>query len=395
MRFCHSVSLYPPFRRGLVMAAAALLTSACSCKPNDSHKIAGSALASAARAPAKTPRGPGVTAVVVPPSEETDPNGQGRELLGLGFVLSSQANAPFIRVDRFNLGQVIAASGAPITNVQLDGRDLVGSITRAGASVSVRGKDWVGATFEGKIRYAHPEFKQGLTLKVKVITSEQRATAEVNGGPQPPSSQRSWVYGLELEFDDGSHRPACEDPGDVAFPIPGYWDTTARYRRDTVSEFSFACVKKGVAKCLRKGYSAAGAAKSEGIELFEACTRMMRADYCGSGKSFTRDGSDVDVSDNKGIAAREGTAPATVTFEAAWMAGGVFCMARPRWQDLVPSVLTGDSACLAEGKHRVCKDEAAAKALLTGAMKNHPLVFNDSCEQHPCWHEKTGTVSHR
>jgi hypothetical protein len=75
--------------------------------------------------------------------------------------------------------------------------------------------------------------------------------------------------------------------------------------------------------------------KTDLTHLHEACTRALRADYCGDGTSFTADGTTISVADVFGI--RIGTAG--WPFEAEWTASGARCAARLR----IPSL--GQPAC--------------------------------------------------
>src|ERR1041385_4935219 len=52
------------------------------------------------------------------PKIEGDPQGQGRELLGLGFKLHpTRPNSPFVRIDRFDVAKVTDRSGAKATKI--------------------------------------------------------------------------------------------------------------------------------------------------------------------------------------------------------------------------------------------------------------------------------------
>jgi hypothetical protein len=61
--------------------------------------------------------------------------------------------------------------------------------------------------------------------------------------------------------------------------------------------------------------------------LHQACTRLLRADYCGDGTSATRDGTLVDLWDTAGLEAD--TAPSW-PFEAEWSEDGAACVASTR-----------------------------------------------------------------
>lgn len=68
---------------------------------------------------------------------------------------------------------------------------------------------------------------------------------------------------------------------------------------------------------------------SGGADVHQTCTRMARADYCGKGTSFTRDGTAIDVYDTLGV--QTATGDASMRFEAAWGPSGALCVSRPRY----------------------------------------------------------------
>jgi hypothetical protein len=61
-------------------------------------------------------------------------------------------------------------------------------------------------------------------------------------------------------------------------------------------------------------------------ELHQACTRMVRADYCGDGRPFTLDGRVINVYDGLGVQ----TDTEQWTFEAEWSGQGAVCLSQQR-----------------------------------------------------------------
>lgn len=116
-------------------------------------------------------------------------------------------------------------------------------------------------------------------------------------------------------------RPLCKPDHEgrsVAFPIvasgqPG---------------FSIACTSDARGKCTRFGYKPWKSADDGAplLPLYQACLRMVRADYCGSGDSHTRAGVFIRMWDNAGIRPR----PADARAEASWTPSGAACVRRAR-----------------------------------------------------------------
>ena len=69
-------------------------------------------------------------------------------------------------------------------------------------------------------------------------------------------------------------------------------------------------------------------------DLHQACTRMLRADYCGDGTPHTRDGTPVDVYDTVGIQSPQ--PGSELSFEAGWRADGAICVRKVR----IPEITT-------------------------------------------------------
>lgn len=307
-----------------------------------------------------------------------DTGGQGQELLGLGFTILARGatERAFIRVDRFQVDTAKDKSGGTIANVDIGRLQLAPD------------RDWDGTTFQGKFHCTNPNFHGAdPKISVRIARTEQKQANEVYA--KQDATGMAWVYHLELQMEDGRWITGCEDPDDVAFPIPGYWSRTDRRyvpnTRTVSPEFSFACVKRDVAKCLRQGYSAYASDGRDKKILFEACTRMMRADYCGDGHSFTKDGSEVRLYDKKYVKKadvdkqiKKDHLDGKLRFEAEWDATkGAVCVAQFRYPELVQQGVS--AACLA--KIRWCTQQEAER-------DGDPVVFNVSCKEHPCGREK-------
>jgi hypothetical protein len=137
-----------------------------------------------------------------------------------------------------------------------------------------------------------------------------------------------------LDEASGGWLPLCErglDGRRVAVALPGRWrDAGAGSFVEDPHDFTLTCTGGSNGKCARMGY-APGTRTRDGESLtpyFEACVRMMRADYCGDGRSHTRTGVPVELGDRDGRRTRH-PGPG-MAFEAVWGRQGAICVRRPR-----------------------------------------------------------------
>ncbi len=135
----------------------------------------------------------------------------------------------------------------------------------------------------------------------------------------------------------GKWEPLCNigpDGHAMAVPMPGYWTQDGVYRALNDGKFSLSCTSGAHVKCLRLGYApwATGPDGESLTAYHQACTRMMRADYCGDGRAHTLPGQMVMIYD------RRGRWPDQMfgRFEALWDENGAVCLKRSRVPDHFP-----------------------------------------------------------
>jgi hypothetical protein len=175
--------------------------------------------------------------------------------------------------------------------------------------------DFVGAVFKAQL-------SDGSNLNVRFDTY---------GALAAPNSDLN-AYGVSYETSNG-WLPLCGTEADgsqvLAIPVNGRFDytqgTTSGGKYDpTGSIFTPACRHYAAAKCIEMGYKpwlTASGAKLQ--DYFQACTRMLRADYCGDGNSYTVNGTLINVYDRLGLQQdTESWVP-----EAEWGPNGAACMA--------------------------------------------------------------------
>ena len=172
----------------------------------------------------------------------------------------------------------------------------------------------------------------------------------VRGVTQDPSfaDGSTWLYSVEL-FDSasGTFSPLCATDANgvaAAIPIAATFDSAGK-RVESTTQFSFACTRGVMAKCYRWGYrpwltDATGSALPFS-NLHWACTRLARADYCGDGRTWTQNGTRVNIWDTApapGPFQQRGPADPTFFFEAGWNTKGAVCLSKQRWATLDPQI---------------------------------------------------------
>jgi len=124
-------------------------------------------------------------------------------------------------------------------------------------------------------------------------------------------------------------------PDPRALAVSGTWDATGAHQSNP-GKLTFACENGAITKCISWGYAPWADRKGQSLaSLHQACTRMVRADYCGNGRSHTHEDTTIDMYDRLGVLARTSEAsadwdPERASFEAAWAPDGATCLARTR-----------------------------------------------------------------
>jgi len=200
-------------------------------------------------------------------------------------------------------------NGTNLNGTNLNGVWLQGSELQAvGPSGELyQGHQLVGAVFRGVD-------SNNTTLRLR-ITSAERSTG---------TNSDVWVYDVVYKYPSHDWTPLCSQG---ALALAGTWD----YRQgvpgggahlDDPSNFTFACRGAAIAKCVEMGYKPW--VSIAGVSLaahHQSCTRMLRADYCGDGTSYTTNGRIINVYDALGV--QQDTE--NWGFEAEWGTDGAVC----------------------------------------------------------------------
>ncbi|NER80204.1 MAG: hypothetical protein F6K42_11605 [Leptolyngbya sp. SIO1D8] len=221
-----------------------------------------------------------------------------------------------------------------------------------------------GQAVEGAILTSFNEQGELLTLKISHVTLD-------SNDPE----QEIYLYTLLYQHPgDGQWEAFCLPDVDgmiTAIPLAGRWGETGARIEET--GITFACTNGALAKCVRWGYKPWKTLNGQSLQPFhQACTRMVRADYCGNGASHTQDGTPVDIYDRLGI--QNQAVASSMVFEAAWGPDGAVHVQRLRW----PNQLTSLQQDCPEVIPSILDDTGAISVREISFRYPNALIFNDS-----------------
>ncbi|GAB4234240.1 MAG: hypothetical protein Kow00121_62070 [Elainellaceae cyanobacterium] len=199
----------------------------------------------------------------------------------------------------------------------------------------------------------HPSFFSSgssdseVTLTGKALEGTTIAISDVQGQPLTltiaeveldPTDPEQEVYLYTLLYQDSTssqwqHFCPPDREGSVqAIPLSGQWDAAGNHIDN--GEITFACSNSILTKCVRLGYKPWKVVNGQSLrDYHQACTRMMRADYCGNGISHTQEGTPIDVYDRLGI--QQPDSDSGMAFEAAWSPEGAVWLSRTRYPEAI------------------------------------------------------------
>ncbi len=150
-------------------------------------------------------------------------------------------------------------------------------------------------------------------------------------GMSPLGSQPGvWLYDIVRRDPNEWWNPVCVDGVGVptqSIVLNEVWNPTtgAKITPRPSGAVTFACRGAALAKCVEFGYVPWKV--QNGVSLadhHQACTRMVRADYCGDGKSHTVNGMKIHVLDQVGVQNADTNVKYVV--EAEWGPNGAVCL---------------------------------------------------------------------
>ena len=223
---------------------------------------------------------------------------------------------------------------------------------------------------------------QGTEFIVTLPDGSQRRSAELAGAVLALPDGRSlridtveretlaqgdaiWLHALSVRTADG-WESLCQTDGagrSLGFPFQGRFTDDGNYLAAD-GLFSLSCTSGAQAKCIRYGY-APWKVTADGASLsghYNACIRMIRADYCGDQAAHTMDGTVIDIYDD--LRVQDTDASITdMRFEAGWGPHGAVCVAHTRIPALLDlAALRADCPTLAAIPQGQACNEAWARA---------------------------------
>jgi hypothetical protein len=141
----------------------------------------------------------------------------------------------------------------------------------------------------------------------------------------------------EPDLATGEWRNACDpDPNGrrLGFPLAGAFTSDGRYV-SVPNRILITCTGGAEGKCIRFGYKPwHHLPDATSLEpYYQACVRLVRADYGGDGVGHTRNGTPIDLFDRIGI--QQDETAQDMTFEAAFNWDGAVCVAHTRLPDVL------------------------------------------------------------
>lgn len=171
----------------------------------------------------------------------------------------------------------------------------------------------------------------------------ERRTITISGRKEEASWAKNGApigsYGLEGTFDDGPPRSMCPNQGGTITAVTVIHGETydgALKRVDKIGEqwVTLACVEEAAYKLKRLGYGPHGNQGPDGepatVAQRNATIKMLTADFCGTGQSFTGYHKQF-FWQNPSRTATNGDPKQAVLVEAVWTEKGAACLSNPRY----------------------------------------------------------------
>ena len=281
----------------------------------------------------------------------------------------------WVQGEGFPLSKCTSADGTAVSGLTYDGSLIRGYLGPNKKPIS--GTDFRGVSCE------MPSTTAGTSITVKFDEiALDTAFAHVKD---------VWTYQMSAKTNKGDAWPSiCTDAAGAPVPmvpvVGSYWDLDTGNRVDNEKTMTMGCVSGAIGKCVRIGYRnwATGTSckgwerdrdkKKDNCEQVplkdhhQACTRMIRADYCGNGQPHTLNGTLISVMDY--------LQPVILLdedkwqIEARWTPTGAICLTEPRH----PELWTDGGCKDSKGKltpFRKCEPYEVQRGLIVSAFEEN------------------------
>ncbi len=236
----------------------------------------------------------------------------------------------------------ISINGISINGTALDGLSLTNSkisLKLPGTNKTLTGRDLIGMT--AKISVPAQGSVLGQTYTMRIDNVVQDTSNNFND---------IWLYQVSYKADNSnSWQSLCSDysgqPSPLTLVKGAYWNETTGARIDDAKAVTPACAEGAIGKCVILGYRPwATGSVCNGYgrhrdcndvslkEYHQACTRMIRADYCGDGTAHTVNGTILDIFDylSPPVQLQE----EKWQMEARWTQTGALCLSQRRHPEI-------------------------------------------------------------
>lgn len=173
------------------------------------------------------------------------------------------------------------------------------------------------------------------------------------------------MYYTQLFYkDSGVWTSFCRDGANnptEAIMVPGTFnDATAEWDDDGSGAIGIACRGTAAGKCVEWGYRMWATVGGSSLkDYYKACTRMVRADYCGNGNTHTVNGNPIDISD---ALSPQVQVPETAwPVEAKWGINGAVCLNTPRRASWSRATVIAECQAAGRGTLPTCSNNDASE----------------------------------
>ncbi len=255
----------------------------------------------------------------------------------------------------------VAGAAAGVKSIDVDGTNFVVSLSDGQV---LRSRDLVGATL-------NIVTGGGGALRLRIDAVEADPGDAARGSA---ASSEVLLHSFSFQTPEGEWRNLCEPGPDgrrQGFPIAGRAAKDATIAPAEAGVFELTCTGGAQGKCVRFGYRPWEKQPDGGStgSFYNACVRLVRADYSGDGKGTTRNGQPIDIYDFLGV--QKKADDPSHDFEAGWSSQGAVCVRHVRVKENTSLAALEDSAPRLKGRTGAICTEEFARA-------NGALLFNRS-----------------